>query len=300
MKKAITFLILFIFFHFSSWAQTWTFTPVSGTNYTPNSALFVTATIDAGEGGYDGTLTCVGCVSGSAICVTSGRNIICTTNAPGFVTPASGAVVFTARATKNNKTTYDDVATYSESPLPIELTFFNAFLEGHEVHLEWSTASEVNSWYYSVEHSTNGRDFNEVGAVDAAGFSNTTQNYGYIHRPLTGGAHYYRLKMVDQDGTYKYSPLQVVQMNSMSAVVPFRAWSDGGQVWIEDLVAAESGRFQILDMQGRILSGFDVAQGMDSRISFQMPAVPGGIYLLRWQPASGTPGQTVKFRHTGY
>jgi len=136
--------------------------------------------------------------------------------------------------------------------------------------------------------------------VDAAGFSHTTQNYGYIHHPLTGGAHYYRLKMVDQDGAYKHSPLRVVQMNGLSAVAPFRAWSDGAQVWIENFVAAEPGSFHILDMLGRILSRFALAQSMDARFGFQMPAVPGGIYLLRWQPASGAAGQTVKFLQPGF
>lgn len=187
-----------------------------------------------------------------------------------------------------------------EPPLPVELTVFNASLDGRDVHLAWSTASELNSWYYSVEHSADGSDFSEVGKVDAAGFSHTTQNYSYIHRPLTGGAHYYRLKMVDQDDVYKHSPLRVVQMNGLSAVAPFKAWSDGAQVWIEDFVAAEPGSFHILDMQGRILSRFAPAQGMDTRFGFKMPAVQGGIYLLRWQPASGAAGQTVKFLQRGF
>lgn len=297
MKKAITFLILFIFFHFSSWAQTWTFTPVSGTNYTPNSALFVTATIDAGEGGYAGTLTCVGCVSGSALCVTSGRNIICTTNAPGFVTPASGAVVFTARATKNNKTTYDDVAIYLESPLPIELTFFNALLEGNEVYLAWSTASETNNEYFIVQHSTNGRDYTDIITLIGAGTTTREHTYSYQHKTPSPGTNYYRLKQVDYDGAFTISPVRVVEMNGSSSTSD--KWSiqptiASNQVYLLRHAEAIAANWTVYTMDGRPTLHGNIPTDGDLQ-AIEISTLHSGPYFLQVVSSEGVwSGRLVK------
>ncbi len=298
MKKAITFLILFIFFHFSGWAQTWTFTPVSGTNYTPNSALFVTATIDAGEGGYDGTLTCVGCVSGSATCVTSGRNITCTTDAQDFfVTPASGAVVFTARATKNNKTTYDDVAIYLESPLPIELTFFNAFLEGNEVQLTWSTATETNNEYFMVQHSTNGRDFSDIVILIGAGTTTREHSYNYQHKTPSPGTNYYRLKQVDYDGAFTISPVRVVEMNGSSSTSD--NWSiqptiASNQVYLLRHAEAIAANWTVYTMDGRPTLQGNIPTDGDLQ-AIEISTLHSGPYFLQVTSSEGVwSGRLVK------
>lgn len=186
------------------------------------------------------------------------------------------------------------------APLPVELVFFSARVQEGEVRLAWRTASEINSWYYSVEHSTDGRRFSEVGDLDAAGFSHHNIDYSFNHRPVGGGTQYYRLKMVDLDGTYEYSPVQAVDLGGLTITPPFRAWTDGSQVWVADFQSEETGSFQIIDLQGRLLRATPAARGTDAITSIPMPAVPGGIYLLRWQPASGAMGQTVKFSHQGF
>lgn len=186
------------------------------------------------------------------------------------------------------------------APLPVELVFFSARVQEGEVRLAWRTASEINSWYYSVEHSTDGRRFSEVGDLDAAGFSHHNIDYSFNHRPVGGGTQYYRLKMVDLDGTYEYSPVQAVDLGGLTITPPFRAWTDGSQVWVADFQSEETGSFQIIDLQGRLLTATPAARGTDAITSIPMPAVPGGIYLLRWQPASGAMGQTVKFSHQGF
>jgi hypothetical protein len=192
-------------------------------------------------------------------------------------------------------------ASYEEGPpLPVELVFFHVLAEGRDARLIWRTASETNSWYYSVEHSAEGRDFREVGEVEAAGYSTSIIDYIFTHQAEKTGTHYYRLRQVDFDGRFEYSPIRVIQIEGTEAVAPFRAWSDGAQVWVEDFRAEGPGSFRILDLRGRILAVSALEKGSDARSAIGMPAVPGGLYLLQWQLASGAPGQTVKFLYGAF
>lgn len=89
--------------------------------------------------------------------------------------------------------------------LPIELTLFGGQANGEVNDLYWSTASEVNSDQFVVERSTNGQDFNEIGSVDAAGESMQEVDYGFTDHSPPARVAFYRLRMVDIDGSVEYS-----------------------------------------------------------------------------------------------
>lgn len=91
------------------------------------------------------------------------------------------------------------------SSLPVELLSFNAKPEGEKVAVTWSTASEINNDYFSVEKSKDGNWFSQFDQVRGAGNSNSINNYkSYDYNPYTGDS-YYRLKQTDYNGDYKYS-----------------------------------------------------------------------------------------------
>jgi hypothetical protein len=95
--------------------------------------------------------------------------------------------------------------------LPVELTSFTAILNGNQmVDVDWSTAQEVNSSYYLVERSAEAKNFVEIGRVKAKGFSSITTNYAYTDQTPLPATGYYRLKMVDLDGKFKYSQVVTV------------------------------------------------------------------------------------------
>lgn len=93
------------------------------------------------------------------------------------------------------------------SPLPVELLNFKATKERKEILLSWQTASEQNSDYFSVERSTDGREFIRLGQVKAMGTSLETHNYNLIDKNPATGMNYYRLKQVDKDGQFTYSKI---------------------------------------------------------------------------------------------
>lgn len=91
------------------------------------------------------------------------------------------------------------------SPLPIDLLFFNAKLDGSRVLLNWSTAHESNNHYFTVEKTIDFESFEEVGIINAKGESNTKQNYSLVDSNPYLGRSYYRLKQTDFDGKFSYS-----------------------------------------------------------------------------------------------
>ena len=101
----------------------------------------------------------------------------------------------------------------SAAPLPVELAAFSATLVGNAaVQLKWSTASEKNSARFEAERSLDGLGFARVGTVAAQGTSSSPRVYDLLDAQLPAGAAqlYYRLKQVDADGTFSYSPVRVV------------------------------------------------------------------------------------------
>lgn len=91
------------------------------------------------------------------------------------------------------------------SALPVKLIDFNTECDGERVELIWSTASEINNDYFTVEKSLNGYTYEKVDNVEGAGNSNYENYYSYIDPvPYTSELIYYRLSQTDYDGHKEY------------------------------------------------------------------------------------------------
>jgi hypothetical protein len=97
--------------------------------------------------------------------------------------------------------------------LPIQFTSFTATPENGEVVLNWSTAEELNSDYFTVQRSADGISWENLQQVAAAGNSSSAAAYtSYDRSPLPGVSHY-RLMMTDKDGGTTYSIVALVNFN---------------------------------------------------------------------------------------
>ncbi|WP_400190322.1 T9SS type A sorting domain-containing protein [Hymenobacter sp. B81] len=97
----------------------------------------------------------------------------------------------------------DNITLSANAPgqLPVELTSFTAARHGQQVRLAWATASEQNSARFEVQRSLDGKDFNQVGLLEAAGNSAQPRHYAFTDEAAPASALYYRLRQVDFDGT---------------------------------------------------------------------------------------------------
>lgn len=95
--------------------------------------------------------------------------------------------------------------------LPVELSAFDAMQVGRNIRLDWATESELNSDFFLIERSCDGQVWQTIGYQDAAGNSQEQLNYSYLDESSVNGLAYYRLKQVDNNGNFDYSPVRSVQ-----------------------------------------------------------------------------------------
>ncbi|MFZ4613924.1 MAG: T9SS type A sorting domain-containing protein, partial [Bacteroidia bacterium] len=97
------------------------------------------------------------------------------------------------------------------TPLPITLVNFDAVKENKKVKLSWTTYSEINNDFFTVEKTTDGINFKAIETLDGAGNHNGILNYSTEDNNPEIGKNYYRLKQTDFNGKYEYSKLVMVE-----------------------------------------------------------------------------------------
>jgi hypothetical protein len=123
----------------------------------------------------------------------------------------SGAFTITGPCYNPTYGQAEDYPVYiSASALPVTLEYFKGEKSGKLVHLSWKTATEQNIQLFDVERSNNGINFSSIGTV-AATNNATGSIYTFDDKNYSGSVIYYRLKQVDQDGSYKYSSVVTIQ-----------------------------------------------------------------------------------------
>ncbi|MEO6684360.1 MAG: T9SS type A sorting domain-containing protein [Dyadobacter sp.] len=107
------------------------------------------------------------------------------------------------------------------SPLPVTLVNFSAKTSESNIQLAWRTTSETNASHFEIERSGDGKSFANIGRVNAKGESKVLETYNFtdIYNVSTASSlQYYRLKMIDNDGTYAYSRMAAARWNNVEAV----------------------------------------------------------------------------------
>jgi hypothetical protein len=99
--------------------------------------------------------------------------------------------------------------------LPVELTTFTGYNDGSINALNWTTATELNSLKFEVEKSVDAINFTYIGEKAAAGNSSVSLNYTLNDEHPVLGNNYYRLKMIDKDGQFKYSEIINIKVNNV-------------------------------------------------------------------------------------
>jgi len=112
----------------------------------------------------------------------------------------------------------DDLSITESRPssLPIELLYFKGVKDNLSNRLFWSTASESNNDFFTVEKSIDGIDWEIVDRQSGAGNSSVQLNYYTLDQSVESLINYYKLKQTDYDGRFKYSDIISIdnRMNS--------------------------------------------------------------------------------------
>jgi hypothetical protein len=103
----------------------------------------------------------------------------------------------------------------SSAILPVKLTAFGVKADASFVDITWATAAEVNAKSFVIERSYDGQNWSSIGVVKANGNTAQASSYSYKDFLKVGGKVQYRLKMVDQDETFSYSPVRTINAEGL-------------------------------------------------------------------------------------
>lgn len=179
--------------------------------------------------------------------------------------------------------TYDDstISEICESVLPVNLLEFNAGRVESGVLLKWVTVSEQNNKVFEVERSNTGKSWKNIGFVKAQnnGTSSAKLYYTFTDNKPVNGQNLYRLKQIDLDGKFAYSPMRSV-LNKDGQVILFPN-PTSATLGIEGLKGGEL--VKIFDVLGRM-----VYQGKTDGVSIKLPDnLTNGVYNVQIIDNSG-------------
>lgn len=168
------------------------------------------------------------------------------------------------------------------SPLPIELLAFHAIEWNQGVRFMWTTASETNNDYFSIERSPDAKDWTTVLRVNGAGNSSSPLDYSGVDPEPLPGISYYRLKQTDFDGQDTYSNIQVVTFDTAveNKVLIFPNPTNG----LITIVASseEMKGFGVFDLQGGELTHqINMQRSGENNQTADLSALPSGLYTIR-------------------
>lgn len=119
----------------------------------------------------------------------------------------------TADDSGDQSASYTPPTSFSGSALPIVLSKFTLSLMDVNVDNSWTTSSEINNDFFTIQHSIDGKEYSDVGRVNGSGTTSVEKEYSFTHRDPVDGINYYRLKQTDFNGQYEIFPAKSIMYN---------------------------------------------------------------------------------------
>jgi hypothetical protein len=175
--------------------------------------------------------------------------------------------------------------------LPITWLYFEARPKANDVVVNWATAMEQETKSFVVERSVDGRFFEEMGTVKAAGNSNRTTNYSFTDNGAMQTKTkmlYYRLRQVEKDGRFTYSSVVAIPVRTAAVIQevvtaypnPFRQ-----SITLKIVNVTTSGQSDhvgLYSMEGRLVYQRSLTnRSSETVLLSDLPQLTSGVYLLK-------------------
>lgn len=173
-----------------------------------------------------------------------------------------------------------------EPPLPVTLVAFDVVTESQTALLSWSTTMETNSESFEIQRSTDTRNWNAIGAVKSHGESNTWKDYRFTDNTPLPGKNYYRLKMIDLDGTFAFSRIRTGEFGSGALAL----WPNPAidKITVRTGNAKSLSRIQIISSAGIIVAEHKRLNGFENDQTVDIKSLTSGTYLVRLIQVDGS------------
>ena len=175
-----------------------------------------------------------------------------------------------------------------KTTLPITLLNFDAAVNGNQVDINWSTGSEKNNNYFTIERTTDGVNYEVVATIKGAGNSDHTLSYSANDMNPVKGIAYYRLKQTDFDGTSQVFKCVAVDFSgndvnsdlNVQNVYP-NPFGSSFSISIESNETKEL-NIEILNANGQLIDNdvFNCVAGVNTYEYIKGYAMTGGVYFV--------------------
>lgn len=170
--------------------------------------------------------------------------------------------------------------------LPVELILFDAkSIDNIKVNLSWTTLSETNNDYFSIERSHDAIHFDSIGYVLGNGNSNIENNYTFVDEKPYQGISYYRLKQVDFDETFTYSDIKKVVLkndikNNAAYLYPNPAINKISVIL--NAIKQNQAQVQLIGISGKLLLNktINITEGFNQH-DIDISNLSRGIYFVK-------------------
>jgi len=162
--------------------------------------------------------------------------------------------------------------------LPVELSNFSAARNGNDVKLSWTTQSERNNAYFDVQRSADGVGFSSIGKVNGAGNSSLAVNYNFTDNNPLAGRSYYRLRQVDYDEQFAYSPIVSVNGGESKALSVYPN-PVADQMMVQYPKAFKGAGYRVIAMDGRVMKS-GILQENSNQMIINTSSLNRGSYIL--------------------
>lgn len=184
-------------------------------------------------------------------------------------------------------------------PLPVELTSFNAIVDGRNIILNWTTLSETNNSGFHIEMQNHRSDseWQSIAFIHGQGTSLQTTNYSHTINLQPPGLHYFRLKQVDYDGSINFSTVVEVQIEHSEIIYVGELHPNPTRNTFSTSIISSISQPVKINIYNSL--GIHIAEVINEQfninefrnITFDFSNYPRGLYFIRF---SGTNQQTTK------
>jgi hypothetical protein len=176
--------------------------------------------------------------------------------------------------------------------VPVELTSFTAISNNGTVQLNWTTATELNNQMFEIQRQSNEGEFFSIGFVNGHGTTTEPQSYTFVDQSVTTGTYLYRLKQIDYDGRFSYSPVVEVDVLPINFVLdqnypnPFNP-STNIRFGLPESDFVRLSVYNLVGEEVAILVNGMLEAGSHN-ITFDANGLPSGTYIYKLQSGNST------------
>jgi hypothetical protein len=177
---------------------------------------------------------------------------------------------------------YDVETNCNCTVLPVTLISFTALKNNGSTQLHWSTSVETDNRGFEVQQSTDAKNWKAIGFVSSESTNSNRQiDYTFTDEAPETGVNYYKLKQIDLDGTFSYSPIKSARFTEEKNLLTLGANPASESINLAGNLS-QIRSMKIADSYGRIM-----ISNITPKSKIEISELPKGVYLLLIETTSG-------------